>query len=254
MKENFDSNLDTVASLDAELERHYAGVSPAALDELRRAFAATGYVKIPSFTPPAVTRAVRAEAHALFERLAVRRNVRMRVTGNTPRILSNVRCADIRRDGQLIPAFYAAPALKRFVAAVFGEACHDTPYENERYMILSLRAAGDTHGWHWDDYAFSLIWLIEAPPKEKGGWVEFVPRTRWDKDDPDTVARVLREREVERRDHVRDDVYLLRGDTCMHRVAPLTGDAFRLVLNLAWASAEDLDKPVSHETLDELYG
>jgi hypothetical protein len=86
-----------------------------------------------------------------------------------------------------------------------------------------------------------------------GGWVEFVPRTVWDKNDPDTVARVLRERVVERRDHVRDDIYLLRGDTCMHRVAPLAGDAFRLVLNLAWASGEDLRKPVSHETLNALY-
>lgn len=248
MPETLDPN-----SVDAELAAHFDRIAPEAVHELRRAFLTDGYAKLPSFTPPSVTRAVRAEAHALFERLAVRRNMRMQVTSNTPRILSNVRCSDIRRDGAAIPALYAAPALKRFLSAIFGEACHDTPYENERYMLLSLNASGDTHGWHWDDYAFSLIWLIEAPPKEKGGWVEYVPRTIWNKDDPDTVARVLRERAVERRDLVRDDVYLLRGDTCMHRVAPLTGDAFRLVLNLAWASDDDLTKPVSHETLDGLY-
>ena len=83
--------------------------------------------------------------------------------------------------------------------------------------------------------------------------VEFIARTVWDKEDPDTVERHLRERKVERRSHARDDVYILRGDTSMHRVAPLKADAFRLVLNLAWASAEDLSRPISHETLDGLY-
>lgn len=242
-----------LSQVDQAFENHYRRVSPQEVAEMRRTFQEEGYLKLPSFAPPAMVEAVRQEAHELFGRRAIRRDMKMRVTGNTPRILSNVRCSDITREGSIIPAMYHSQALLRHMSAIFGEECHPCPYENERFMLLSLNRPGDTHGWHWDDYAFSLIWLIESPPPEKGGAVEFIPGTVWNKDDPDNVARYLRERKVERRLHVRDDVYILRGDTCMHRVAPLEKDAFRLVLNLAWASTEDLAKPTSHETLDELY-
>lgn len=244
---------DTAKWVDDQMERHYGATPASTVAGMSRTFREEGYVRVPSFAPPAVVEAVRREAHELHARLSVRRELVMEATGNTPRKLTNVRSVDVAREGRFIPALYYSQALTRRMAEIFGEPCHVVPYENERFMLLSESRAGDTHGWHWDDYAFSLIWLIEAPPPEMGGWVEFVPRTLWHKGDPDTVNFYLRERKVERRDHVRDDVYLLRGDTSMHRVAPLHGDVLRLVLNLAWASTEDLSREISHETLDGLY-
>jgi hypothetical protein len=240
--------------VDQAFAEHYAKVPESVRAELREAYTTGGYCKLSNFAPPELIAPIREEAHALFARNAVRRNMRMAVTSNTPRILSNVRSIDVAAQGKLIPAMYFSPALMDFLGQIFGEPCYVCPYENERFMLLSLSQADDTHGWHWDDYAFSLIWFIEVPRPEQGGVVEFVPHTTWDKHDPDIVHRYLREREVQQRIHVRDDVYLLRGDTCMHRVTPLREDAFRLVLNLAWANQADLERPsVSHETLDGLY-
>jgi hypothetical protein len=247
------NTLPDQAQVDRDLNDHYFNRYPHDVAEICRTFRETGYARLPGFLPQSLAMPLREEVLKMYRRHAVRREMNIPVTGNTPRRLSNVRCSDLTRDSRYIRMLYHSEPLLRFMSLVFGEACHICPYENERFMLLSESQAGDTHGWHWDDFAFSLIWMIESPPAESGGWLEFIPDTIWEKDNPDTVEKYLRSRKVEKRYHAAGDVYLLRGDTCMHRVAPLHRDTFRLVLNLAWASDSDLQRPITHETLDTLY-
>jgi hypothetical protein len=40
------------------------------------------------------------------------------------------------------------------------------------------------------------------------------------------------------------EAYLMRTDTTLHRVMPLVTDTTRIMLNMTWASARDLARPV----------
>ena len=44
----------------------------------------------------------------------------------------------------------------------------------------------------------------------------------------------------------------MRTDTTMHRVYPITGGR-RLIVNMAFAASRDLDRPMTHETMDNLW-
>jgi hypothetical protein len=48
------------------------------------------------------------------------------------------------------------------------------------------------------------------------------------------------------------DLYLMRTDTTMHRVYPLRAGR-RTILNMGFASTADLQREVSHETMDNLW-
>jgi predicted 2-oxoglutarate/Fe(II)-dependent dioxygenase YbiX len=48
------------------------------------------------------------------------------------------------------------------------------------------------------------------------------------------------------------DLYLMRTDTTLHRVYPITGGR-RVIVNMAYAAARDLARPITHETMDSLW-
>lgn len=103
------------------------------------------------------------------------RDLRCAETGNTPRRMRNVRQAEI---------------------------------------ITRLERAGDSHGWHWDDYAFALVWVVECPPPADGGSVQGVPRTRWNKREPggpDLASHPIHSWYLQP-----GDAYLMRTDTTLH--------------------------------------
>jgi hypothetical protein len=47
-------------------------------------------------------------------------------------------------------------------------------------------------------------------------------------------------------------LYLIRTDTTIHRVYPITRGR-RLIVNMSYASRNDLTKQISHETIDNLW-
>jgi len=49
------------------------------------------------------------------------------------------------------------------------------------------------------------------------------------------------------------DAYILRTDTGMHRVSPIHEGARRVVINMVWATTDEQDKPLSHETMEALF-
>lgn len=215
-------------------------------------FARRKIVPLPRFFSPAATAIARAEADGLLRGAGRRRDLRIRATGDSPRRYANVsRDAIVERDG-LLAAVYRDDAVRRAIATLAGEpAIFTVPYAPEEIVLARMERAGDTHGWHWDDYAFSLVWVLDAPGPSDGGAIEFVCETTWDKSDPQIDAYVARG--SERLSLRCGDAYLLDGTVVLHRVAPLLRDAQRTIVCFSYARASDFDRPISHETLEALY-
>lgn len=223
----------------------------AAIPSLRAQFRDEAYVELDDLIPPSLRALLRAETTALLDAHARRRDLRIAATGQTPRRYALLSYEAIMRHGTLAPAIYASPALQAFLGAIAAASVVPVPYAPERIIATRLERAGDSHGWHWDDYPYALVWVLRAPPPAAGGGVEFVPGTVWDKRDPQ-VARYLRERPVVRRSPRPGVAYLLRADTTLHRVAPLAESGLREVLTFSYADADDARRDVTHETLEAL--
>lgn len=206
-----------------------------------------------NLVPPSVVASVKAEVIELLGKYATRRDIVIPETGNTPRFMSNVSAVEIAKHGRLIPAIYYSPSLNAFLGRITDDSLIPCPWKPERFLINRLEGAGDTHGWHWDDYPFSLLWVLEAPPAEEGGLVQCIPHTQWDKKHPG-IEEYLVNDSIRTYYHRTGDIYLLQADTTLHRVTPLKRDAIRCAVNMAWERAADADRVVTHETMDNLYG
>jgi len=219
----------------------------------RERFAAEHVVVLPGVCPPTLLEAMRTEACGLIDRHGTSHRLVFEITDNTPRNMTTVGQPVIKAEGPLIDAFYFSPELLRLAAAVVGEPVHTCPYPGEHYVVSRLAACGDTHGWHWDDYTYGIILVLEAPDYREGGFVQAVAGTSWDKQDPDVHGALLRG--VVRSYALQPgDAYLIKTDTTMHRVHPIRGRGRRTIVNMTLASTADLSKPMTHETNDVLFG
>ena len=221
--------------------------------ELSAAFRRDGWVPLGRLLEAVWEERLRREAHDLVASAALRRDVTVGVTGNSPRRMEIVGQSMIAAHGGLLPRLYAAESILALVAAVAGRPVRRCPYEPERFILSVLAKPGDTHGWHWDDYPYALVFIVDGPAPGGGGLLEFVPRTVWNKDDP-RVAAFVRRGPVGRA-HLRSgDAYLLRSDTTLHRVSELgPGSGRRIAFAMAFADVDD-DRIVTHETTECLYG
>ena len=201
--------------------------------------------------PESVKTAVGDEVNRLLEVGGIRRELSFQETDHTPRRMRNVRRAEIAALGSVIPRIYRSERILQAMAAVAGEAVHPCPYEPEQYVITCLEKDGDTHGWHWDDYSFALVWVIETPPVHFGGFVQCVPGTTWDKKNP-RINGTLVNHPIYSVELAPGDLYLMRTDTTLHRVYPVTGGT-RKIINMGYASTRNLTMEMSHETMDGLW-
>lgn len=240
------------ASFERDLEAHLATLAENRLEALRTQFRAESWVLLGHLLPPAWEQRAREEACGVLERRGVRRDLTVPETGNSPRRLRNVRQSEIAAETRALPSLYYAEATRALVSAVTESQAALCPFVPERFVLAAMSRAGDTHGWHWDDYAYSLVYLIDAPPPDAGGAVEYLPGIPWMKGRPRVdeyvAAGRLRSRRVES-----GEAYLLKGNTTLHRVAPLERDAMRVVYAMAYAHPDDLARPITHETTEALY-
>jgi hypothetical protein len=208
--------------------------------ELSHAYSRYGFVKIRNIVSDDMRRQVRAEVLRLLSANAERRDLNLVTTGNTPRRMSVVRSEFIAYGSELIPTIARSEQLLDFLGKIAGERIFPDVSEDEEYLITRQERQGDTHGWHWGDYSFALIWLIETPPISHGGMLQCVPHTTWDKENP-RINELLCAHPINTYGFTTGDIYFLRTDTTLHRTVPLTEDGTRIILNMTWASAKDLD-------------
>lgn len=213
----------------------------------RHKFDRHGYLKVTHLIDERIKILVMSEARHLFEKHAKRRDVHIESTGNTPRYLSNVPRATIAEHGAVIPAVYHSKYITNFIQAITNEEIIGIPWIDDEFIINSQHKAGDTHGWHWGDYPYTIIWIVQATPLHTGGLLECVPHTNWDKNNP-RIEDLLVANPIDSYFHETGDVYLLKTDTTLHRVKPLTEDVQRIILNTAFERARDRDRHVEHET------
>lgn len=225
------------------------------IDELRAEYLRDGFIQFPDFGTPELRAAVSEEVNYLLDVAAQRRDVTIAATDHSPRRYEAVGRDPIFDNATLVPALYRSPRFMRFIAAVTGEPrVFTAPHEPEEVLISRMTQAGDSHGWHWDDYPFAVIWIIDAPPlPDDGGHLEYIPNTTWDKQNP-RVQEHLDTHEIKRGDIAPGMLYILKADTALHRVAPLTREGLtRTVLVLTYATEADLTREVSHESMEEVY-
>ncbi|GAA2878934.1 hypothetical protein Acy02nite_77140 [Actinoplanes cyaneus] len=244
----------TADQLRPALARHVRRTfGPDRVRDLHDRFATENIVVLRQFCPPELTEAIAAEARSIAERNGTPHDLVFAITDSTPRRMTTVGQPVIRDEGPLIHAFYFNPDMLDIASDIVGERVHVCPYAGEHYVISVLDRTGDTHGWHWDDYTYGIILVLEAPPYTDGGFVQAAPGTSWDKQNPDVYGALLRS-QVRSYALEPGDAYLIKTNTTMHRVHPIRGDGRRMIVNMTLASTADLSRPLTHETNDVLFG
>nr|6NIE_A Chain A, BesD, lysine halogenase [Streptantibioticus cattleyicolor NRRL 8057 = DSM 46488]6NIE_B Chain B, BesD, lysine halogenase [Streptantibioticus cattleyicolor NRRL 8057 = DSM 46488]6NIE_C Chain C, BesD, lysine halogenase [Streptantibioticus cattleyicolor NRRL 8057 = DSM 46488]6NIE_D Chain D, BesD, lysine halogenase [Streptantibioticus cattleyicolor NRRL 8057 = DSM 46488] len=221
--------------------------APLEKDDIRRlsqAFHRFGIVTVTELIEPHTRKLVRAEADRLLDQYAERRDLRLATTDYTRRSMSVVPSETIAANSELVTGLYAHRELLAPLEAIAGERLHPCPKADEEFLITRQEQRGDTHGWHWGDFSFALIWVLQAPPIDVGGLLQCVPHTTWDKASPQ-INRYLVENPIDTYHFESGDVYFLRTDTTLHRTIPLREDTTRIILNMTWAGERDLSRKLA---------
>ncbi|MEU7874328.1 hypothetical protein [Dactylosporangium sp. NPDC049140] len=245
----------TPSNVEELIEKHLADEfgDDNKVRSLSQHFRREGYVKLANLVSRDIFAAVTTEVHEILDNHAKRIDIHMKETGNSPRFMSTVGQAAIRKDAQLIPAIYESPALKAFLSRIATQEVMDCPWEGEKYIIIRQHKVGDTHGWHWGDFPFTVIWIIEAPESEVGGMLQTVPHTDWNKDDP-RVTEYLVNNVIKTWPHSTGELYFLRSDTTLHRTIPLSADRTRIILNTCWGGPSTAHLTAqTHETMEAMF-
>ena len=242
------------AHIDEMFRRHIAeNFSGDKLRTLQSSFQREHIVALRGFCPPELFPPLQAEAFGMMDRFGVARNLVLKITDSTPRHMTTVGQPVIKEHGPIIHAIYFSPVVKYLLSQLLDEEVFTCPYAGEHYVISRLQKSGDTHGWHWDDYTYGLVLVLEAPDYRDGGFVQGVQHTAWDKKNPDVHGALLKSQVRSYAFHA-GDAYVIKTDTTMHRVYPIRSDSRRTIINMTWVKAADLDRPMTHETNNVLFG
>jgi len=242
-------------NFDQAIQSHLAQLPTQLTALLRDEFRQSHLVKLDHLLPSDLAQELKNQSSTLLGQSAKRRSLEIALTGGTPRSYLSVGRDEIRKDNGAITSFFESETVLKYLSIIADEPLHRVPYEPEEYIINSQQKSGDTHGWHFDDYTFALIWVADAPGFFEGGRVEYVNFTEWDKEAPrEQLEHLLQNREVRSVYVPSGSCYLMRARTSLHRVAPLLGDTRRTVIVFTYASEADLnDSSISHETMEQIY-
>jgi hypothetical protein len=241
-------------SIDERLQEHFEREFSDRRQFLRisQQYRREGYVKISNLVPDDLKEQISAETRRLVDDHGRRIDITLKETSNSARKMTTVSCKHIAAEGDLIPQVYYSQPMMSFLSRVAHERVQVCPWEGERFIITKQHNPGDTHGWHWGDFSFTVIWIIEAPAIEVGGTLQCVPHTDWDKSDP-RVDEYLLDNPIRSYYNQTGDIYFLRSNTTLHRTVPLTQPTTRIILNTCWGSEMDTSLQSGHETMEAMF-
>jgi hypothetical protein len=185
-------------------------------DAARAAFAASGLHIVRGAIPCEAAAGMLDALEPLF-RDGMRKDFLMPQSGWTPRKMNVVGGCVMNQQSDFM-ALYQSQALRESLSEIVGERIDDCPDPVENLIATRLESAGDTHGWHTDDYPIAFILCLEAPGEGQGGAVELKRGTG-----------------VECFHLSAGDAYILRSDKIVHRVEPVTKGARRTILNFTYS-------------------
>lgn len=237
------------------LGEHIAKLDVAKTDRWAREFLENEVVILGKILPRQFQKRLIEEARTLLEKESERRELMVKESGGTPRAYYSVGRDSIVEHGTYIPAVFNSNRFRTFLGKIAGQEVHPVPYDPEAFVINSLSTPGDTHGWHWDDYTFALIWCVDEPDPLTGGRVEYIPHSIWKKDDPEAgLRKTLRENPITSLHLKEGDCYFMKSNTCLHRVSQILGETKRTAVIYAFASTADLsDDTITHTSMEEIY-
>lgn len=211
---------------------------------LRDEFSRDGFIKVNDIADAELKRLIRDEVLSLIATSSERRDLQLSTTDNSPRHMSVVRSETIAKQGVLITKLARSENLLATLSRIAGTEVMSGVSEDEEFLITHQEKKGDTHGWHWGDYSFALIWIIETPSIASGGMLQCVPHTHWDKANP-RINETLCFNPIKTYGFSTGDIYFLRTDTTLHRTVPLSEDTTRIILNMTWTDKQTLEKPLA---------
>ncbi|MCF4126196.1 HalD/BesD family halogenase [Methylobacterium sp. SyP6R] len=255
-REQSNNSLDSTglpSIANAELVRHYDNVFDSdSIWRMRQQLRRDGYVRLTNLLTDELKARLRHEVTALTETRSRRIDIKVQTTDNSPRKMRTVNYTEISNASPFISELYRLPGLRSLLDRIAESAVRDCDFDNERMTITRQDQIGDTHGWHWGDYQWALIFIVEAPPIDHGGMLQCVPHTIWNKANPE-VHRHLVENPIRTYMHETGDIYFFATDTTLHRTYPLERDGTRIILNFTFAGHRDLERQHGHETMDAIY-
>lgn len=227
---------------EARLQQyHHDRFSEERVFALRNEFSRNGFIKLRDIVDDALRETITVEVNGLIDRQLERRDLHLATTDNTPRYMSVVRSEFIAENSPLISRLSKSNVLLDTLSLIADTRVVASVSKDEEFLITKQERKGDTHGWHWGDYSFALIWIIETPAVAKGGMLQCVPHTTWDKSNP-RIHELLCNNPISTYGFKTGDIYFLRTDTTLHRTIPLNEDATRIILNMTWADEKYLDR------------
>jgi hypothetical protein len=242
-------------SVDARLTKWLAKKSWLEIKQLTDKFRRDHIIVIDDLLPPAIVGSMREEARTLLETKAQRRQLIIKESGNTPRAYSSIGRDELLRHSSYVPALFHNVALRECLSQIAGEQLEKVPYEPEEFILNSQSTSGDTHGWHWDDYTYAFILVLEAPDPLLGGRIEYIANLEWQRKNTEGYLREMLATKPVRSIHVSSgQCYFIKSNTTLHRIAPLTGATTRTSLVLTYASPEDLvSDGITHNSMEAIY-
>ena len=228
------------------------------INELKATFKNQGYVTLPNFYNEDFFSILQGESTRM-EAKRIERNFTM-PGYNTPRHLSVIGGKLIFKNSLIFPMLYLNFEIRSMLSSIIGSELYSVNHEEEFMVINYLERKGGTHGWHVDDPRYALVIILQAPERSEGGYLEVIPD--WKEYcasrgyDPITdtnmaVKEAYANNQVKKIFHNTGDCYLLNAGNCLHRVAPISGETRRIILNMAFDDRVALEYGY---TADVLYG
>lgn len=222
-------------------------------ETLGKVLAKEGVVLLNGFLPKVLRLALTTAAEELLDSHGKHVDVNVKSTGNTPRKYISVSRNSVFEHSPLIATLYSDPELMRFMADLTNTNVIVCPYEPEQIVVNQMGVEGDTHGWHWDDYSYSLVLVLEIPEQQNGAQLEYLDGTYWDKSSAQ-VQHYLENMRVKTLELTPGSAYVLLGKRVMHRVSPLLEVGIRKIVCYSYATEEERLTPIDHESMENIYG